>query len=111
MNPDKEILPTDTTIKSGHGVVGGKAASQPADPDSLYPNGVDPSVSDDLHNARGKWSPYSEKQRMAAAVLIKRYQNEDGLSLQEATKKAFHEVGEPELINEVVKPQSNVSKH
>lgn len=80
--------------------MGGKHASQPDDPDSLYPDGVDPTLADEGHNSRGQWSPYSEKQRKAASVLIRRYQKE-GLSLQKATEKAFDDVGEPELIDEV----------
>jgi hypothetical protein len=81
-------------------IKGGIEASQPSDPNSLYPNGVDPSISDEDHNARGQWSPYSEKQRKAAAVLIRRYHGE-GMTLQEASTKAFKEVGEPEFIDEV----------
>jgi hypothetical protein len=100
MNSEKEALPEKMITKSGHGVIGGKAASQPNDPDSLYPEGVDPGIVDDFHNARGQWSPYSEKQRKAAAVLSKRYQA-DGMSLSDALEKAFQEVGEPELIDEV----------
>lgn len=67
---------------------------------NLYPEGVDPKKSDQTHNARGQWSPYSEKQRKAAAVLAKRYEAE-GLDLVDALAKAFEEVGEPELIDEV----------
>lgn len=90
---------------------GGKSASSPSDPDSLYPEGVDPTLADEGHNSRGQWSPYSEKQRKAAAVLIRRYQNQ-GMNLQQATSKAFEEVGEPEHINEVTKGrESNVTKH
>lgn len=70
------------------------------DNDGLYPKGVDPSLVDEEHNSRGQWSPYSEKQRKAAAVLSKRYQSE-GMTLVESLKKAFSEVGEPELIDEV----------
>ena len=73
-----------------------------SDNKSLYPQGVDPNKSDQTHNARGQWSPYSEKQRKAAAVLAKRYESE-GMDLVDALAKAFEEVGEPELIDEVTK--------
>jgi hypothetical protein len=66
----------------------------------LYPEGVNPKLVDKEHNARGQWSPYSEKQRKAAAVLSKKYQSE-GMSLNDALEKAFKEVGDPELIDEV----------
>lgn len=66
----------------------------------LYPEGVDPKKSDQTHNARGQWSPYSEKQRKAAAVLARRYEAE-GMDLVDALAKAFEEVGEPEFIDEV----------
>lgn len=68
--------------------------------ESLYPEGVDPSIVDEEHNSRGQWSPYSEKQRKAAAVLIRQFQAK-GMSLQEATIQAFKAVGEPEHMDEV----------
>ena len=85
---------------SGRNIHGGKEASSSTDPNSLYPDGVDPRLSDEDHNTRGQWSPYSEKQRKAAAVLIRQYRNR-GMTLQDATDRAFEEVGEPELIDEV----------
>lgn len=95
-NQEKE-LPKRTE----HRFDGDEKSSQSNDLNSLYPDGVDPSLSDEEHNSRGKWSPYSEKQRMAAAVLIRRYQNEDGMSLEDAQAKAFHAVGEPDFIDQV----------
>lgn len=68
--------------------------------ESLYPEGVDPSIVDEEHNSRGQWSPYSEKQRKAASVLIRQFQGE-GMSLLDATTKAFKAVGEPEHMDEV----------
>lgn len=78
---------------------------------SLYPEGVDPKKSDQTHNARGQWSPYSEKQRKAVAVLARRYEAE-GMDLVDALAKAFEEVGEPEFINEVAPKhvKSNINK-
>jgi hypothetical protein len=67
---------------------------------SLYPEGVDPNLVDETHNARGQWSPYSEKQRKAASVLIREYQA-NGMTLLEATNEAFKAVGEPENMDEV----------
>lgn len=83
-----------------HKVKGGLEASRPSDPNSLYPDGVDPSLADEEHNSRGQWSPYSEKQRKAAAVLIRQFQSK-GMNLQQATNEAFKAVGEPEHIDEV----------
>ena len=78
--------------------------------DSMYPEGVDPNAVDDSHNARGQWSPYSEKQRKAAAVLIRGYQS-SGMSLKEATDEAFKVVGEPENIDEVTQGKQKKIKH
>jgi hypothetical protein len=77
---------------------------------SLYPEGVDPRKSDETHNARGQWSPYSEKQRKAVAVLARRYEAE-GMDLVDALSKAFEEVGDPEFINEVTHKESKVSNN
>lgn len=104
---DNNVIP-EVVAQPRH-IVGGKAASQPSDPDSLYPDGVDPSVADEVHNSRGQWSPYSEKQRKAAAVLIRRYQNK-GMNLQEATSRAFEEVGDPAYIDEVTQGRQKDSE-
>lgn len=76
----------------------------------LYPEGVDPNLVDETHNARGQWSPYSEKQRKAAAVLIRGYQA-SGMSLKEATDEAFKVVGEPENIDEVTQGKQKKINH
>lgn len=99
----RETSESDTKViykTSGREIHGGLEASQPSDPNSLYPDSVDPGLSDEEHNSRGQWSPYSEKQRKAAAVLIRQYQNK-GMNLQDATRKAFEDVGEPEFMDEV----------
>jgi hypothetical protein len=80
-------------------VDGGEKASIPESDKALYPKGVDPGVADEDVTSRGDWTPYSKRQRKVAAILIRKFQNEQGLSLQEATVAAFKEVGDPENLD------------
>jgi hypothetical protein len=80
-------------------VEGGEKASIPENEKSLYPKGVDPGVVDEQHTSRGDWTPYSQRQRKVAAILIRKFQTEQGMSLSDATAAAFKEVGDPENLD------------
>lgn len=95
---EEEII-EKVTADFAYKVVGGEKASTPENENALYPKGVDPGVVDDETTSRGDWTPYSQRQRKVAAILIRKYQNEHEMSLQEATAEAFKQVGDPENLD------------
>ncbi len=95
----KDIELSFENSKVKYKVEGGEKASLPENDKALYPKGVDPGVVDESHTARGDWSPYSQRQRKVAAILIRRFQSEQSMSLSEATEEAFKHVGDPENLD------------
>lgn len=104
------------SFKSKYKVEGGEKASIPENDKALYPKGVDPGVADEELTARGDWTPYSKRQRKVAAILIRKFQNEQGMTLEEATTEAFKQVGDPENLDlnqfkSIKKTVPDLSKH
>lgn len=80
-------------------VEGGEKASLPESENTIYPKGVDPGIAREDVTSRGDYSPYSQRQRKVAAILARKFQNEQNMSLSEALNEAFKQVGDPENLD------------